>query len=156
MYAKSEIVEYRLCVSSYIEVYIYFHTRMALMETNGTGDWYSVVDALDELKISRRTLYHRINKGELQSKKDGKFRYIWIDDTVDLGNNIYTDTTETQNNNLLEELRSQVAYWKNQVEQKDKDLREQSMRHDATIFRILEQNQNLLESARSKPFWKFW
>ena len=64
---------------------------MALMETNGTGDWYSVVDALDELKISRRTLYHRINKGELQSKKDGKFRYIWIDDTVDLGNNIYTD-----------------------------------------------------------------
>jgi hypothetical protein len=63
----------------------------------------------------------------------------------------------------VKELRDQVSYWKNQVEQKeeiieqkDKDLREQSMRHDATIFRILEQNQNLLEVKRATPFWQFW
>ena len=63
----------------------------------------------------------------------------------------------------MKELREQITYWKNQVEQKeeiieqkDKDLREQSMRHDATIFRILEQNQNLLEVKRATPFWQFW
>ena len=70
------------------------------METNGTGDWFSIVDALDELKISRRTLYHKINKGELQSKKEGKFRFVWIDDTIDLGNDTYTDTNGVKRNGM--------------------------------------------------------
>ena len=130
------------------------------METNGTGDWFSIVDALDELKISRRTLYHKINKGELQSKKEGKFRFVWIDDTIDLGNDTYTDTNETQtNSNLLDELKGQVAYFKGKVEQLETDMRQMHMQHNATIFKIIEQNQMLLATTKTKsktPFWKFW
>ena len=126
------------------------------MEMNDSGgNWHSITDALDVIGISRGTLYDRIRKGELKSKKEGKNRFVWIDTSTEIFNNTYGNSYKNTNgsqSNIVKELRDQVSYWKNQVEQKeeiieqkDKDLREQSMRHDATIFRILEQNQNLLE-----------
>ena len=137
------------------------------MEMNDSGgNWHSITDALDVIGISRGTLYDRIRKGELKSKKEGKNRFVWIDTSTEIFNNTYGNSYKNTNgsqSNIVKELRDQVSYWKNQVEQKeeiieqkDKDLREQSMRHDATIFRILEQNQNLLEATKSKPFWQFW
>ena len=137
------------------------------MEMNDSGgNWYSITDALDVIGISRGTLYDRIRKGELKSKKEGKNRFVWIDTSTEIFNNTYGNSYKNTNgsqSNIVKELRDQVSYWKNQVEQKeeiieqkDTDLREQSMRHDATIFRILEQNQNLLEATKSKPFWQFW
>ena len=130
------------------------------METNGNeGKWYSITDALDVIGISRGTLYDRIKKGELQTKKEGKNRWVWIDASTEMFNNTYEGSYKNTNGSqvgIVKELKEQVLYWKSQVEQKDRDLREQSMRNDATIFRILEQNQMLLEATRSKPFWKFW
>ena len=137
------------------------------MEMNDSGgNWHSITDALDVIGISRGTLYDRIRKGELKSKKEGKNRFVWIDTSTEIFNNTYGNSYKNTNgsqSNIVKELRDQVSYWKNQVEQKeeiieqkDKDLREQSMRHDATIFRILEQNQNLLEATKSKSFWQFW
>ena len=137
------------------------------MEMNDSGgNWHSIIDALDVLGISRGTLYDRIRKSKLESKKEGKNRFVWIDTSTEIFNNTYGNSYKNTNgsqSNIVKELRDQVSYWKNQVEQKeeiieqkDKDLREQSMRHDATIFRILEQNQNLLEATKSKPFWQFW
>ena len=130
------------------------------METNGNeGKWYSITDALDVIGISRGTLYDRIKKGELQTKKEGKNRWVWIDASTEMFNNTYEGSYRNTNGSqvgIVKELKEQVLYWKSQVEQKDRDLREQSMRNDATIFRILEQNQMLLEATKSKPFWKFW
>jgi len=130
------------------------------METNGdVGNWYSITDGLEIMGISRGTLYDRIKKGELKSKKSGKNRFIWIDTSTETFNNTYDGSYKNTNgsqSNIVKELREQVTYWKSQVEQKDKDLREQSIRHDATIFRILDQNQNLLEATKSKRFWQFW
>ena len=137
------------------------------MEMNDSGgNWHSITDALDVIGISRGTLYDRIRKGELKSKKEGKNRFVWIDTSTEIFNNTYGNSYKNTNgsqSNIVKELGDQVSYWKNQVEQKeeiieqkDKDLREQSMRHDATIFRILEQNQNLLEVKRATPFWQFW
>jgi len=137
------------------------------MEMNDSGgNWHSITDTLDVIGISRGTLYDRIRKGELKSKKEGKNRFVWIDTSTEIFNNTYGNSYKNTNgsqSNIVKELRDQVSYWKNQVEQKeeiieqkDKDLREQSMRHDATIFRILEQNQNLLEVKRATPFWQFW
>ena len=131
------------------------------MDTNGTGEWFSIVEALAKLDISRRTLYHKMKKGELQSKKEGKFRYVWIDDTVDLGNDTYTDTNEMHNNtnNLLDELKGQVKYFKGKVEQLETDIRQMHLQHNTTIYKIIDQNQMLLETAKieqKKPFWKFW
>lgn len=137
------------------------------MEMNDSGgNWHSITDALDVLGISRGTLYDRIRKSKLESKKEGKNRFVWIDTSTEIFNNTYGNSYKNTNgsqSNIVKELREQITYWKNQVEQKeeiieqkDKDLREQSMRHDATIFRILEQNQNLLEATKSKSFWQFW
>ena len=137
------------------------------MEMNDSGgNWHSITDALDVIGISRGTLYDRIRKGELKSKKEGKNRFVWIDTSTEIFNNTYDGSYKNINgsqSNIVKELREQITYWKNQVEQKeeiieqkDKDLREQSMRHDATIFRILEQNQNLLEAKKLTPFWQFW
>ena len=137
------------------------------MEMNDSGgNWHSITDTLDVIGISRGTLYDRIRKGELKSKKEGKNRFVWIDTSTEIFNNTYGNSYKNTNgsqSNIVKELRDQVSYWKNQVEQKeeiieqkDTDLREQSMRHDATIFRILEQNQNLLEAKRATPFWQFW
>ena len=131
------------------------------MDTNSNeGKWYSITDALDVIGISRGTLYDRIKKGELETKKEGKNRWVWIDASTekfiqDTNGNSYKNTNGSQVG-IVKELKEQVSYWKNQVEQKDKDLREQILRHDATIFRILEQNQMLLEATKSKPFWQFW
>ena len=136
------------------------YTEIAHMETNGNeGKWYSITDGLEIMGISRGTLYDRIKKGELKSKKSGKNRFIWIDTSTETFNNTYDGSYKNTNgsqSNIVKELREQVTYWKSQVEQKDKDLREQSIRHDATIFRILDQNQNLLEATKSKRFWQFW
>ena len=133
------------------------YTEIAQMETN--GKWYSIVDALDVMGISRGTLYDRIKKSKLESKKEGKNRWVWIDTSTEMFDNTYDGSYKNTNgsqSNIVKELREQVTYWKSQVEQKDKDLREQSIRHDATIFRILDQNQNLLEATKSKRFWQFW
>ena len=137
------------------------------MEMNDSGgNWHSITDALDVLGISRGTLYDRIRKSKLESKKEGKNRWVWINTSTEMFNNTYDGSYKNINgsqNNIVKELREQITYWKNQVEQKeeiieqkDKDLREQSIRHDATIFRILDQNQNLLEVKRATPFWQFW
>ena len=130
------------------------------MEMNDSGgNWHSIIDALDVMGISRATLYNKINKGELKSKKEGKNRFLWIDTSTEISNNTYGKSFRNTNGSqvgIVKELKEQVSYWKNLVEQKDKDIREQSIRHDATIFRILDQNQNLLEATKSKPFWQFW
>lgn len=130
------------------------------METNGNqGKWYSIVDALDVMGISRGTLYDRIKKNKLESKKEGKNRWVWINTSTEMFDNTYDGSYKSLNgsqSNIVKELREQITYWKSQVEQKDNDLREQNIRHDATIFRILDQNQSLLEATKSKRFWQFW
>ena len=122
------------------------------METNGIGDWYSITDALGRLNVSRRTLYDRINKGELESTKDEKYRFVWIDATV-MGNEMCTDTNEKQENDIVKELINQVEYFKSKVEKLETDLREERLRHSTTIFKIINQNQMLIRGVK-KPFWR--
>mgnify|MGYP001182682237 CR=1 FL=1 len=124
------------------------------MATNGIGDWYSITETLDKLNISLGTLYKQINEGELKYKKDGDHQFVWIDNTVDLGNKTYTNTTGTQENDIIKELINQVEYLKNQVEELETALKGQSLKHNTTIFKIINQNQALMERAKKKPFWR--
>ena len=124
------------------------------MATNGIGDWYSITETLDKLNISLGTLYKQINKGELKYKKDGRHRFVWIDDTVNLGNKTYTGTNGTQESDIIKELINQVEYLKSQVEELETALKEQSLKHNTTIFKIINQNQALMERAKKKPFWR--
>ena len=133
-----------------VDVYLYEDdTNIGI---NGIGDWYSITETLDKLNISRRTLYDRINKGELESTKDEKYRFVWIDATV-MGNEMCTDTNEKQENDIVKELINQVEYFKSKVEKLETDLREQRLRHSTTIFKIINQNQMLIRGVK-KPFWR--
>ena len=125
------------------------------METQDNGDWYSITHALDRLDVSRRTLYDRINRKELTTKKVGRNRFVWLDGDTDVFKETYRDTTTRQKGNIVKELKEQVEYFKSKVEKLETDLRDTNQRHDATIFQMVQQNQLLLEQGR-KPFWKFW
>ena len=126
------------------------------METENNGNWYSISDSLQKLNVSRRTLYDRINKDELITKKEGRNRLVWVDDTVEVDTSTYTK----QNVDLVKELRSQLEYFKtkvmnleSQLNEYHQELSQQRQRTDTIILKMTDQNQLLLES---KPFWKFW
>jgi len=124
--------------------------------TENNGEWYSITDSLQKLNVSRRTLYDRINKDELISKKEGRNRLVWLDDTVEVDTNTYTK----QNGNIVKELKSQLEYFKTKVQdlelritEQNHELSENRQRTDTIILKMTDQNQLLLEN---KPFWKFW
>ena len=126
------------------------------METENNGTWYSIRDSLQKLNVSRRTLYDRINKDELISKKQGRNRLVWLDDKVEVDTNTYTK----QNGNIVKELKSQLEYFKNKIQdlelritEQNQELSENRQRTDTIILKMTDQNQLLLEN---KPFWKFW
>ena len=127
------------------------------METDKNGKWYSITDSLEKLNVSRRTLYDRINKDELISKKEGRNRLVWLDDTIKVDTNTYTK----QNGNIVKELKSQLEYFKTKdqdlelrINEQNRELSENRQRTDTIILKMTDQNQLLLDSR--KPFWKFW
>ena len=127
------------------------------METETNGKWYSITDSLEKLNVSRRTLYDRINRDELITKKEGRNRLVWLDDTVEVDTNTYTK----QNGNIVKELKSQLEYFKTKVQdlelritEQNHELSENRQRTDTIILKMTDQNQLLLDSR--KPFWKFW
>ena len=127
------------------------------METETNGNWYSITDSLQKLNVSRRTLYDRINRDELITKKEGRNRLVWLDDTVEVDTNTYTK----QNGNIVKELKSQLEYFKTKVQdlelritEQNHELSENRQRTDTIILKMTDQNQLLLDSR--KPFWKFW
>ena len=126
------------------------------METENNGQWYSITSSLQKLNVSRRTLYDRINRDELITKKQGRNRLVWLDDTVEVDTNTYTK----QNGNIVKELKSQLEYFKTKVQdlelritEQNQELSENRQRTDTIILKMTDQNQLLLEN---KPFWKFW
>jgi len=125
--------------------------------TENNGQWYSITSSLQKLNVSRRTLYDRINRDELITKKEGRNRLVWLDDTVEVDTNTYTK----QNGNIVKELKSQLEYFKTKVQdlelritEQNQELSENRQRTDTIILKMTDQNQLLLDSR--KPFWKFW
>ncbi|MAG87381.1 MAG: hypothetical protein CMB97_08465 [Flavobacteriaceae bacterium] len=122
------------------------------------GNWYSVVESLEKLSVSRGTLYDWIRKEELNTKKDGKNRLVWIDDSI-----IQKSTKPSTNENS--ELKSQIVYFRNKVDKLETELSEQRNRHDSIILTLSQQNQLLLHQQNQlllqnekekKPFWSRW
>ncbi len=56
---------------------------MQTEDTNNNGNWYSVAEALKKLNVSRNTLYGKIKANQISSKKDGKYRFVWINHETD-------------------------------------------------------------------------
>jgi len=122
------------------------------MDTLDTSNWYSIVDSLDKLNISRGTLYKKIEREELTTKKEGKNRFVWIDDAV-----MKNQEESINYKNDDKEAHSQVRYLRARVEKLEVELFEERKRHDTIILSLTEQNQLLLhQNTPKKPFWQFW
>ncbi len=122
------------------------------MDTLDTSNWYSIVDSLDKLNISRGTLYKKIEREELTTRKEGKNRFVWIDDAV-----MKNQEESIKYKNDDKEAHSQVRYLRARVEKLEVELFEERKRHDTIILSLTEQNQLLLhQNTPKKPFWRFW
>ena len=128
---------------------------MQTEDTNNNGNWYSVADALKKLNVSRNTLYSKIKTNQINNKKEGKYRFVWIDDETDLFSDLFSNQTNAHTNTDREkDLEQRLSYFMDKVDSLELELSKTRERHDTIIARITEQNQMLLQSAR-KPFWKF-
>ena len=122
------------------------------MNTLDTSNWYSIVDSLDKLNISRGTLYEKIKREELTTRKEGKNRFVWIDDSVMKNQESYIKYKDDN-----KEVHSQVRYLRARVEKLELELFEERKRHDTINLTLTEQNQLLLhQNTQKKPFWRFW
>ena len=129
---------------------------MQTEDTNNNGNWYSVADALKKLNVSRNTLYSKIKTNQINNKKEGKYRFVWIDDETNLFSDLFSNQTNAHTNTDREkDLEQRLSYFMDKVDSLELELSKTRERHDTIIARITEQNQMLLQSAR-KPFWKFW
>ena len=131
---------------------------MQTEDTNNNGNWYSVAEALKKLNVSRNTLYGKIKSNQISSKKDGKYRFVWINHETDLFDkqtNADTNTDTNTNVNREKDLEQRLTYFMDKVDSLELELSKTRERHDTIIARIIEQNQMLLQGAR-KPFWKIW
>jgi hypothetical protein len=129
---------------------------MQTEDTKDNGNWYSVADALKKLNVSRNTLYSKIKTNQINNKKEGKYRFVWIDDETDLFSDLFSNQTSAHTNTDREkDLEQRLSYFMAKVDSLELELSKTRERHDTIIARITEQNQVLLQSVR-KPFWKFW
>ncbi len=131
---------------------------MQTEDTKDNGNWYSVADALKKLNVSRNTLYGKIKADQINSKKEGKYRFVWIDDETDLFSDLFSNQTSAHTNTNTDrekDLEQRLSYFMDKVDSLELELSKTRERHDTIIARITEQNQMLLQGAR-KPFWKIW
>lgn len=130
-----------------------------------TQRWVTVSQACDIFGISRRTLSRWIQQDKIESKLDNNRRYILIRDeghdetsegqtetdvSQDMSQQVLIDQLEKDNKNL----RQQIEYLKEQIQEKDKQLERQQI-IIMQLSRDIESQQKLLE-YKSEPFWRRW
>ena len=81
-----------------------------------TNTYYTVDEACEILKISRRTLYHWLKKGKFKSKKEGKNRLILLSDNSTI-EDIFPNAQTTQNNSQTTQNNSQTTQDSSQTTQ---------------------------------------
>ena len=81
-----------------------------------TNTYYTVDEACEILKISRRTLYHWLKKGKFKSKKEGKNRLILLsgDSTIE---DIFPNAQTTQTDSHTTQSSSQTTQDSSQTTQ---------------------------------------
>ena len=155
------------------------------METISSGNWFSVNESVEKLKVSRKTLYRWIKEGKINTQKRGKNRFVWIDDvtsnvtfgvsdtvndttnnTNDTPDDTVNDTNDTVNDTNQttqghDDLTQQIHYFRDKCDRLEIELSDTRKRHDTIIMKMTEEKQMLLDEFsrtknQTKPFWKFW
>ena len=58
--------------------------------------------------------------------------------------------------NVVNQLNSQLDYFKERVAVLELEMNEQKKRHDTILLKMTDQNQLLIQQSSKKPFWKIW
>ena len=107
--------------------------------------------------MSDRTIRRRIDKGELETKLEGKVRYICIDSMSsimpdDMSSRELINQLRSENERLAQQLSEkdrQIESLQKQFEETQKEVAEASHRHDTVVMQMTK----MLE-YHQQPFWR--
>ena len=112
--------------------------------------WYTIKESLEILGISRKTLYRKMDSGEIESKKVGSARFVKIGDPEE------TQTVSNDTNDVIRNQQGEIEFLRGQVEHLQKELSDTKTRSDTMILKLTQtvDNQQLLLIESKTPFWK--
>ena len=112
---------------------------------------FGVSDTTTRTKVREKRVkaYKQNNKWLIQVNK------CEIPDPVDNINSQLISGSDTLTN-VVNQLNSQLDYFKERVAVLELEMNEQKKRHDTILLKMTDQNQLLLQQSSKKPFWKIW
>ena len=116
--------------------------------------WYTIKESIEILGISRRTLYRRMDSGEIESKKVGSARFVKIGDPEET--QTVSDDTVCDTNDVIRNQQGEIEFLRSQVEYLQTELSDTKTRSDTMILKLTQtvDNQQLLLIESKTPFWK--
>jgi len=124
--------------------------------------WYTIKESLEILGISRKTLYRKMDSGEIESKKVGSARFVKIGDPEET-QTVSSDTSQTvsddtvcDTNDVIRNQQGEIEFLRSQVEYLQTELSDTKTRSDTMILKLTQtvDNQQLLLIESKTPFWK--
>ena len=112
---------------------------------------FGVSDTTTRTKVREKRVkaYKQNNKWLIKVNK------CEIPDPVDNINSQMISGSDTLTN-VVNQLNSQLDYFKERVAVLELEMNEQKKRHDTILLKMTDQNQLLLQQSSKKPFWKIW
>lgn len=112
---------------------------------------FGVSDTTTRTKVREKQVkaYKQNNKWLIKVNK------CEIPDPVDNINSQLVSGSDTLTN-VVNQLNSQLDYFKERVAVLELEMNEQKKRHDTILLKMTDQNQLLLQQSSKKPFWKIW
>ena len=112
--------------------------------------WYTIKESIEVLGISRKTLYRKMDSGEIESKKVGSARFVKIGDPEE------TQTVSDDTNDVIRNQQGEIEFLRSQVEYLQTELSDTKTRSDTMILKLTQtvDNQQLLLIESKTPFWK--
>lgn len=112
---------------------------------------FGVSDTTTRTKVREKRVkaYKQNNKWLIKVNK------CEIPDPVDNINSQLVSGSDTLTN-VVNQLNSQLDYFKERVAVLELEMNEQKKRHDTILLKMTDQNQLLLQQSSKKPFWKIW
>lgn len=127
------------------------------MSDKSSDNWYTIAETVGILGVSDRTVRRRIDKGELETKLEGKTRYVFIDSASsimpdDMSSRELIDQLRSENERLAQQLSEkdrQIENLQKQLEEMRKDVAETNHRHDTVVMQLTK-----IVEYQQQPFWR--
>jgi len=103
--------------------------------------------------VSRRTVYNWIKSDEIEAKKERGKWHISDDTDVPLDD---TDAKQDGKDELIEQLRSENEYLREELSQTNGTIADMQQRHDTIVMSLsnqVDRQQKMLEDMRNRSLW---